>query len=96
MKRMRLKTDIKPLSEFRSNAASIIAQVRKTGRPVLITQHGKGTAVLINIENFDEFLDKNELMRDLDQSEKEITEGKVIPHEVVIKELQGLLNKMRK
>ena len=42
--------DIKPVSEFRSKAAGFLSQVHTAGRPMVITQNGKGAAVLIDME----------------------------------------------
>lgn len=33
--------DIKPLSEFRANTATLVKHIKKTGRPLVLTQHGK-------------------------------------------------------
>src|ERR1043166_3702010 len=38
--------DIRPLGEFRANLAAVVAQVRRTKRPVILTQHGRSAAVL--------------------------------------------------
>lgn len=40
MQRVLLDQDIKPLSEFRTNAAAFIKQVQTTKRPLVITTHG--------------------------------------------------------
>ncbi len=42
----RVILDVKPISEFRAKAASLVQQVRRTKRPVVITQQGRGAAVL--------------------------------------------------
>ncbi|MFQ5708444.1 MAG: DUF4892 domain-containing protein, partial [bacterium] len=39
MKRIVFNQDIRPLSEFRANAAALIKQVRSAKRPMVITQH---------------------------------------------------------
>jgi prevent-host-death family protein len=49
MNRIDLVSDIRPLSEFRANTASLITQVRKTGRPLVLTQHGKSAVVLLDV-----------------------------------------------
>jgi prevent-host-death family protein len=49
MDRIDLENDIRPLSEFRANTASLVTQVRKTGRPLVLTQHGKSAVVLLDV-----------------------------------------------
>ena len=80
MSRLRLADDVKPLSEFRSGVASCIRQVRKTKRPVVITQHGKSAAVLMDIAHYEALIDRIETLQDIRVGEQQISEGKGIPH----------------
>jgi prevent-host-death family protein len=56
MNRIDLVSDIRPLSEFRANTASLITQVRKTGRPLVLTQHGKSAVVLLDVRLYQSML----------------------------------------
>lgn len=47
-----LENDIRPLSEFRANTAELVRQVKKTGRPLVLTQHGKSTVVLLDVRHY--------------------------------------------
>ncbi len=58
MKSVQLNKDITPLSEFRANAAKFIKRVRRSKRPLIITQHGKGSAVLMGIDEYQLMMDK--------------------------------------
>ncbi|TNJ40305.1 type II toxin-antitoxin system Phd/YefM family antitoxin [Chlorobaculum thiosulfatiphilum] len=51
-----LVSDIRPLSEFRANTAALVAQVRKTGRPLVLTQHGKSAVVLLDVRHYQSML----------------------------------------
>ena len=51
-----LENDIRPLSEFRANTASLIRQVKKTGRPLVLTQHGKSAVVLLDVRQYQSIL----------------------------------------
>ncbi|NTU93380.1 MAG: type II toxin-antitoxin system Phd/YefM family antitoxin [Chlorobiaceae bacterium] len=51
-----LENDIRPLSEFRANTASLVRQVKKTGRPLVLTQHGKSTVVLLDVRHYQELI----------------------------------------
>lgn len=61
MSRLRLNEDIKPLSEFRANVSAFVNQLRRTKRPIIITQHGKSAAVLLDASEYDRLLDQLEL-----------------------------------
>jgi prevent-host-death family protein len=41
--------DIRSLSEVRANVAEVVRQVQRTRRPVFLTEHGRGAAVLIDV-----------------------------------------------
>jgi prevent-host-death family protein len=56
MSRIDLVSDIRPLSEFRANTAALITQVRKTGRPLVLTQHGKSAVVLLDVKLYQSML----------------------------------------
>jgi len=88
MKRIQLNKDVTPLSEFRANVSATIEKARKTKRPILITQNGKGSAVLLGINEYEALIDKMELMEEIRLAEEEIKEGNGIPHEEVIKEFK--------
>jgi len=57
MPTIRLDTDLRPVTEFRANAAALIAQVRATRRPLLLTQRGRGAVVLVAVEEFQKMLE---------------------------------------
>ena len=56
MDTINLEEDIRPLSEFRANTASLVKQVKKTGRPLVLTQHGKSTVVLLDVGHYQSML----------------------------------------
>jgi prevent-host-death family protein len=92
MQPINLKEDIKPLSEFRSGVSSYIQQVTQTKRPLLITQHGKGVAVLADVGEFENLQMRLELLENLYKAETQINEGRGISHadakSMVIKSLK--------
>jgi len=49
MSRIRFDQDIQPLSEFRAGVTSFIKQINETRRPLVITQRGKGVAVVLDV-----------------------------------------------
>ena len=81
MERIILDQDIRPLSEFRSSAASCIKQISNTKRPMILTQRGRGVAVLIDIHEFEQMKEKMELFQDIQQAENQIAEQQTFSHE---------------
>ena len=81
MQRLKIDQDIKPLSEVRIGIANYIKQVRDTKRPVIITQHGKGVAVLLDASEYENMQEKLELLTDVQTSLSQLAHGQGIAHE---------------
>ena len=72
--------DIKPVSEFRARSAAMIAQVQRSRRPLILTQHGRGSVVLLDVNVFEAMREEIELLRDLGVAERQIDGGQGISH----------------
>ncbi len=81
MQRLKIDQDIKPLSEVRTGIANYIKQVRDTKRPVIITQHGKGVAVLLDASEYEKMQDRLELLTDVQVSLGQLASGQGVPHD---------------
>ena len=93
MKRINLDQDIKPLTEFRANVTAFVQKVRKTKRPLVITQHGRSSAVLLDVEEYELLLEKIEILQDIQLSEKQINEGHAIDHNEMKDKITEMLEK---
>jgi len=80
MRRLKIDQDIKPLSEVRTGIAGYIRQVRDTKRPVIITQHGKGVAVLMDAAEYENMEERLELLTDVQTSLNQLVNGQGIAH----------------
>jgi len=78
MGRPKYDTDIRPVSEFRANAAELIEQLRESGRPLILTQRGHSAAVVLDVAAYEQMVEEIELLRDVRESEKELAAGKGI------------------
>ena len=81
MQRLRIDQDIKPLSEVRTGIANFIKQVHDTKRPLVITQHGKGVAVLMDVHEYEAIQERLELLTDIQISLNQIENGQGLDHE---------------
>ena len=88
MSRLRPTTDVRPVTEFRANTSAVIEQMHSTMRPVILTQHGRSAAVLLDPEVYESLIDEVELLRDLSISEAQIAAGQVVPHEEVVRRMR--------
>ena len=51
---LKLSSDLRPLSDLKSGAAEVVRQVTETGRAVVLTRHGRGVAVMLSLESYEE------------------------------------------
>ena len=65
MHRIQIDQDIQPLSEFRSKVAFYFDKVKKTKRPLIITQNGKSSAILLDVSEYQSMVDKIEVLEDI-------------------------------
>ena len=85
--------DVQPLSAFRANAAGFLDQVRATKRPLVLTQHGKSAAVVLDVDAYEALVDEVELVRDIREARAELERGEGIPHDEVIEELRARISR---
>ena len=87
MQKLKIDEDIRSLSEVRNSMANFIKQVHNTKRPVIITQHGKGVAVLLGANEFEAMQEKIELLSDIQISLNQLEKGGGISHRDAKKKL---------
>jgi|TARA_B110000211_G_C13874648_1_gene462389 prevent-host-death family protein len=75
MSRLHFEQDIQPLSDFRAGAASFIRQVNETRRPIVITQRGKGVAVVVDVAEYESMQEKIELLEEVQKAEAQLSAG---------------------
>lgn len=80
MRKSRPSQDIRPLSEFRANVATFIEQVQATGRPLVLTQHGRSAAILLAVEEYEALIERAELAEDVRTAEAQIAAGQGVAH----------------
>jgi len=85
MTRLNLDEDVKPLSDFRSNVTACILQTRRTKRPLVITQHGKSAAVLLGVSEYEELMQKMDVLEDIRLSEAQLELNKRVGHAQALK-----------
>ena len=81
MRAIRLDQDVHSLSEFRAAVASFVQQVNETRRPMLLTQRGRGVAVLVDVREFEAMQERLELLGDIRVALQQFAAGQGIPHE---------------
>jgi prevent-host-death family protein len=72
--------DVRALSELGADAAAVVRQIRRKQRPVVFTQRGRRTAVLIDAAQYQALVDELELLRDVRSAERQLAAGRSLSH----------------
>ena len=71
-----LKTEL--VTTLKREATRLIAKIRKAKTPILITQHGRPAAYLVDAESFEEQQDRLRILEGIARGERAIQEGRVV------------------
>ena len=66
------------VTSLKRRATEIIHDLNRKHEPVLITEHGKPAAYLIDVQSFQEITKRNELLEGLARGESAIKQGRVV------------------
>ena len=68
--------DIVPLSDMKVNPGRVVNQVDKTRRPVLLTNRGRGVAVVQSLKDYETETDERAFLRGIVQGLMDLEEGR--------------------
>ncbi len=71
-----ISKDIEPLSEFRKKSADFVKRLKKEKQPIILTQHGKSAAVLMDVSEYERLAKKMEMLEDLLEAKQQVEQGK--------------------
>jgi prevent-host-death family protein len=72
--------DVELVTTLKRKATKIIADVRKKKRPLLITQHGRPAAYLVDAESYEKMQDRVRILEALAHGEEAIRQRRVLTH----------------
>lgn len=73
---MKLSSQIKPISYLKSHTAQIVTELSESRQPLVITQNGEATMVVIDIKSYEERENTLALLKVLAMGNHEIAQGK--------------------
>jgi prevent-host-death family protein len=83
--------DIIPVTDLRQDAAAVLARVRKSAQPVVITQRGRAAAVMVSAESYERAESERQILKLLARGEREIAKGKGYDLDAVLKDADEVL-----
>ncbi len=87
MKPARFSKDIKPISDLRAKGAEIVNQAKATKRPIVITQRGRGVAVLLDLLEFEKQQERIAFMEAIVKGLEAAEKGDLVSHAEAMKKL---------
>ncbi len=92
---MDARTAIEPVTVLKTKSAQLIRQARNTRQPIIITQNGKASAVLQDIESYEEQRKTLHMLKLLAQGDLELSRGEGIKHKRLKAEMEKKLRDLQ-
>jgi prevent-host-death family protein len=90
-----MASTLRPVTEIKRHATRIIAQLQSDRVPVVITEHGRSAAVLLDVETYETLRRRLSLLEGIARGERAFAEGRVVSHAGAKKRLGRWLGKHR-
>ncbi|RJX36028.1 MAG: type II toxin-antitoxin system Phd/YefM family antitoxin [Desulfurivibrio sp.] len=84
-------SNIIPVSDLRQDAAKLLKQLRNDKEPLIITQRGRATAVIIGVDAYEKSEHEKKILLLLAKGEREIETGEGYDLEAVLAEADAFL-----
>ena len=69
------------VTSLKRQATKILADLHDTKEPVLITEHGKPSAYLIDVEDYEFMQNRLAILEGIARGERALADGKVVSHQ---------------
>lgn len=84
---VKFSEDVVPLGDLKVNPGKVVRRVDQTGRPLLLTSHGRGVAVVQSLSEYEAAQEEREFMRAVVAGLADIEAGRVLSLEEVKRSL---------
>lgn len=84
---VKFSEDVVPLGDMKVNPGRVVRRVDETGRPVLLTSHGRGVAVIQGLDEFEAAQEERDFMRAVVAGLADIETGRVMALDEVVRSL---------
>lgn len=85
----RFSEDVRPLTDLKTKTASIIEQVRRTRRPVLLTRRGRGMAVLLDLHEYERLTERAAFVTAVEDGQRAAVQGDLHDNQEAMAILDG-------
>ena len=75
---VKFSEDVVPLGDMKVNPGRVVRRVDETGRPVLLTSHGRGVAVVQGLSQYEAAQEERDFMRAVVVGLADIDAGRIV------------------
>jgi len=87
MQRLLLDEHIRSVTDFRTNITEYLKKIKESKRPLALTQHGKCSAVIMDVQEYEKMMSELELLKEIRDARNEIANGETISNEEALNRL---------
>jgi len=80
------------VTTLKRQATELLSDLERDREPIMITQHGRPSAYLIDVESFEMQQRRLEILEGIARGEKDVAEGRVVSHEEAKRRLSKWLD----
>jgi prevent-host-death family protein len=84
--------DVAPVIELKRQTTKVIARVRRSRKPLLITERGRAAAVLVDLVSWEQMMDRIDLLAGIARGEQAVREGRTVSHGTAMRRLKRWLS----
>jgi prevent-host-death family protein len=87
---------IRPITDLKNHTAEMVDDVEESGRTIVITQHGKARAVLMDVAVYERWRKSLALLKLLAHSEADVQAGRLLSEEETFARAEAKVPKKRR
>ncbi|MEM7249394.1 MAG: type II toxin-antitoxin system Phd/YefM family antitoxin [Acidobacteriota bacterium] len=85
---------IEPITALKSRSAELIKRARESGRPIIITQNGRATAVVQDVESYERQRRALQLLRLMATGDRQLAAGEGVEHDEAMSRVRQRLSQL--
>jgi len=84
-----MKTEL--VTTLKRQATRLISELQSARSPILITEHGKPAAYLVDVQSYDSQQDRIHILEGIARGERAVQEGNILTHDQARKKMRKWL-----
>jgi prevent-host-death family protein len=77
-----------PITDMKRHGGKVLDELRQDRSPIIITEHGRAAAVLLDVASYEAITRRYEILKGIEEGERDIAEGRTLSWEDAKAELR--------